>query len=469
VATATKKAPATPTESALPTIDATPTAAPIISGYDTDLRFYASKYKQGGRVVYGLDLSPVEIAALISEPDPLTPSPGNRAIRPAHAIGFGKYIREHSQWIAPAMILRAPAIFHFDTIAEVNGAEFGYVSFPRLSLMDLHILDGQHRILGIHLALKGIAGDLDKARSDLASARRVEPTGKAVALARGRISELEKQRKRLSDERITVQIFVEEDMTAYKQMFFDIADNALGITASVKTRFDNRKVVNRAYGLTLGHPLLTGRVDPEGDRIGRGSPYMMGAKHLVEIIRILKVGLNGRISRRNEDEFKERDMADAAKKFLTVTQKAFPQFEALTLGQLPPDTLRKTSLLGSILMLRVLAGTYYELVHKHAFNDTLATEFLARLAPHMAGPVYEESIWMKEAPRDLFTLGGMAPHGRRQDLELLQNTLIAWAIEKPAFLDEPPAPRPTPEGEDEELDYGSGYTVIGAAIPEVAK
>ena len=38
---------------------------------------------------------------------------------------------------------------------------------------------------------------------------------------------------------------VEDDSTAYKQMFFDIADNALGITSSVRARFDSRKVVNR--------------------------------------------------------------------------------------------------------------------------------------------------------------------------------------------------------------------------------
>ena len=122
---------------------------------------------------------------------------------------------------------------------EIAGAEFGTVSFPRLSLMDIHILDGQHRILGMHLASKGITEDLDKARSALASARRVDPKSKAVTHAQERIDALNAQRKRLAEERVTVQIIVEENAVNYKQMFFDIADNALGITSSVKARFDN--------------------------------------------------------------------------------------------------------------------------------------------------------------------------------------------------------------------------------------
>lgn len=427
---------------------------PAITGYDTNLRFYSSKYKQGGRTVFGLDLAPTEIAALISEPDPLTPSPGNRTIRPPHAVGFARYIREHSQWIAPAIILRAPAIFEFETIAEMDGAEFGYVSFPRLALLDLHILDGQHRILGIHLALKGIASDLDKARSDLASAQRVDPDSNAVAEATARIFELKLQRKRLADERITVQIFVEQDITAYRQMFFDIAENALGITASVKTRFDNRKVANRAFELTLDHPLLTGRVDPEGDRVGRGSPYLMGAKHLVEVIRVLQVGLNGRISRRNEDEFKEREMADRTKNFLTIMQKSFPQLDAVMLGQLSTASLRKTSVLGSVLMMRAIAGVYYELRHKKAFNDDMIRDFFAALAPHMGAPVYDQSIWMEQVPLGIFKEGALAPQGRRQEIEALRDTIVGWAIDKSTFLLEAPKPR---AGEETDLLDGAGY------------
>ena len=77
-------------------------------------------------------------------------------------------------------------------------------------------------------------------------------------------------------------------------MFFDIADNALGITSSVRARFDSRKVVNRGLEEVMKHALLKDRVDPEQDRMGRNNPNLMGAKHVAEIVRTLAVGIEGR-------------------------------------------------------------------------------------------------------------------------------------------------------------------------------
>ncbi|TFD15371.1 hypothetical protein E3T42_10800 [Cryobacterium sp. TMT4-10] len=414
-----------------------PEQAPALhgaTGYETTMSWYATRYKQGGRTVYSIDLSPSEIVGLIARPDPTRVSPGNRTIRPAHAAAFGKYIRENKRWTAPGLILRAPAMFHFKTLDTIAGAEFGTVSFARLALRDIHILDGQHRILGFHLADQAVTDDLEKVRSSLATARRVDPRGQAELHARERVAVLEAQRKRLAEERIAVQIFIEEDATAYRQMFFDIADNALGITASVKARFDSHRVVNRALEWVIEHPLLADRVDPEGDRVGRGSPYLMGAKHVAEITRTVKVGLDGRISRRQESEFKEREMAEQAKQFFTVVQQSFPPMQAVSTGLLLPNDLRSTSLLGSVLMMRILAGTYHDLIATHAFSKDMVGEFFRLLAPHMTGPVTPNSIWMSELD-SVFTDGGMAPHGRRQDLKAVNDTLTGWAIDKPGFLD----------------------------------
>jgi hypothetical protein len=442
-------------------------AVPEVTGYATDTRLYATRYKQGGRTVYSLDLSLAQIQSLIQKPDPTALTPGNRAIRPNHALGFAKYIRAHENWVAPAMILRSPDIFHFDILQEVEGTEFGIVSFPRHSSSDIRILDGQHRTLGIHLADEGIAADLDKARSLLASARRVDPQGAAVREAQGKISDLEKQRARLVKERLSLQIFVEDDPAAYKQMFFDIADNALGITSSVKSRFDARKVVNRSLEQVLTHPLLLNRVDLEADRIGRGSQFFMGAKHVAEIVKSVQVGLDGRVSRRQDAEWKESEIAKKATVFLDLLVDAFPPLKAMVLGQILPDDLRKSSLLGSVLLLRALAGTYHDLKTKHAFEDGMIRDYFAKLNPHMTGPVYEGSIWLTEAPPGLFSIGGFAPTSRRQDLKSLNDTLVSWAVMQPDFLDAPPAPRPpAPVAEEDEADYGSGYTLFGADVPK---
>lgn len=443
-----------------------PDALPVmdVTGYTTDVKFYATRYKQGGRTVYSLDLSLEQIASLITPPDPNMVNPGNRAIRPAHAEGFAKYLREQKAWVMPGMILRAPAIFDFAVQAEVSGVQFGVISFPRRAMADLHILDGQHRILGINLAMKGIAVDLDKARSNLASARRVDPSGVAVKDAETKIKSLNTQRERLDNERASMTIFVEEDPKAYRQMFFDIADNALGITASVRSRFDSRKVVNRALEPVMLHPLLLGRIDKEGDRVSRGSIYMVGAKHVAEIIRACYVGLDGRVSRRQEDEFKEKDLAAKANIFLDILIEAFPQMKAVSLGQLTPDMLRKSSLLGSVLFLRVLAGAYWELTNKHAFDDDMVSEFFAELAPHVNGGITETGIWTAHMPDQLFNIGGFAPRGRRQDLQLLKEVIVDWAIEKPDFIEEAPV---LPPEEEKDPEFGSGYTNHGADIPGI--
>lgn len=438
---------------------------PEVTGYSTDIKYYATRYKQGGRTVYALDLSPLEVTATVGRPDPTKPTPGNRAIRPAHATSFAKYFREHEKWVIPGMILRVAEPFEFESVAQIQGSDFGVLSIPRRASLEIHIADGQHRILGFHLAEDGIAADLDKARSQLASARRQDPKGAIVQEAQRRIDELLSQQKRLENERVSIQIVVVPDPREYKQMFFDIADNALGITGSVKARFDARKVVNRALESVLEHDLLEGRVDIEADRIGRGSIYFMGAKHVAEMIRSVIVGLDGRVSRNQDLTWKEEDVARRAKAFLDVMVAGFPPLQAMTNGQLLPDNLRKTSLLGSVLMDRILAGVYHDLREDHAFSDEMIQDYFAKLAPHMSGPVYEGSIWLTQLDQGIFDDGALAPRSRRQDLKYLKNKLVDWAIEKPSFLDAPPAERPKPIVPEVDPEFGIGYTAHGADIP----
>jgi len=419
-----------------------------LTGYASSVSLFATRYKQGGRTVYGLDLSPEQLVNLIPVPDPTVASPGNRRIRPQHAQDFARYFREHENWVVPALILRAPNIFKFEVSYEVEGTQFGVITFPRGESKDIHILDGQHRILGFHYASRQIADDLDKAQSALVTARRVDPQGAAVGMAQERISFFKAQRRRLEVERVSVDIIVEQDLKEFQQMFFDIADNALGITASVRSRFDTRKVANRALEPVLEHPLLFERVDVDSDRIGRGSPYLMGAKHATDLIRTVTVGIQGRISRVQEKEFKDAMLAKATKEFLDALVEGFTPLKAITLGQLLPDDLRKTSLLGSVNMLRALAGVYYEL-HQHAWTDEMIVGFFKLLSPHTSGPVYKGSIWLEHMPEQVFSDGAMAPHGRHQDMKALVMTMVDWAIENPAWLSEPPAPRPEPEPEPE--------------------
>jgi hypothetical protein len=320
--------------------------------------------------------------------------------------------------------------------------EFGVLAFSRLARADLRILDGQHRTLGIHTAIRRISGELEKKRGLLAAAQK---NGEDTAVAeqiQASITDLLSQRERFAKERISVQVFVEDDIKGFHQMFYDIADNALGITGSVRARFDTRKVVNRAVEEVALHPLLAGRVDVEQDRIGGSNPNLLGAKHVAEIIRTVTVGIDGRIGRKLENELDEDVLVNQSKAFLTALSTGFSGLNAVEQGIVTAEGLRKNSLLGSTTMLRVLAGTFHDLSEEGLDADAIAA-FYAQLDPHMEAPIRatrgkrKGSIWLKEGPPDVFAPDSMAPHSRRQDLRALVATISGWAKEKPDWLSEP--------------------------------
>lgn len=406
----------------------------VPTGYDPNIRFYATRYRQGGRVVFSLDLSLTQVADLLPAPDPRNPAEGNRQVKESHARAFGDYIREKPDWIAPALVLRAPDIFEFEVKEEINGTEFGIISFPTMARTDLRILDGQHRTLGIHLAIIGIAADLEKARSALAAAKKTDAEPAVLEQMQSRIDALNDQRARLSRDRTSLQIFIEDDQVAYKQMFFDIAENALGITSSVKARFDSRKVVNRALEGVMKHALFKDRVDLEQDRMGRGNPNIVGAKQVAEIIRTIAVGIDGRVGRRLEDELDEGELVEKTNNFLDALIAAFPALEKLADNEVSAPELRATNLLGSTVMLRVLAGVYAELTDRQMLDDEDVVEFFQRLEPWMPGPVDAKSIWVEHVPDAVFSAGALSPRSRRQDLRTLRDSIVKWAIDRPIWL-----------------------------------
>ena len=56
-------------------------------------------------------------------------------------------------------------------------------------------------------------------------------------------------------------------------------------------------------------------------------------------------------------------------------------------GELEAEELRKTSLLGSTTMLRVLAGVYHDLTTDDGWQAEDVMEFFAQLDPHMVAPL----------------------------------------------------------------------------------
>lgn len=401
------------------------TPATVVTGYDPELKFYATKYRQGGRIVFSLDLSLAQIASLLPAPDPKVTAAGNRAIRVPHAASFATYVRTRHDWVIPAIVLRAPAMFDFEELTSIEGAEFGIISFPRLAQTDLRILDGQHRILGIHMAIKGIADDLDKARSAMATARKDDSNEAVINMFKEQIDELTGQRQRFDLERVSIQIFVEDEQSAFHQMFYDITDNALGIPGSVRVRFDTKKVVNRVLQSAMLHPLLVGRVEMERDRLGRSNSNLLSAKHVADIVRNLAVGLVGGVTRRLEAELSENDMLSTTYEFLDLMLTAFPQLQQVAEDELSPNDLRSKSMLGSPVTWGVLAGVYYEL-RQQGVGQTKIIRYFKRLNQYLSAPA--TARWVEEIGGNLFFEGGLAPTSRRQDLKQYKDTLVKWGV-----------------------------------------
>jgi hypothetical protein len=420
------------------TATAEPTTRPQVTGYDPQVRFYATRYLQGGRVVYALDLSLAQVAGLLPAPDPSNPQPGNRRIQPAHAAAFASYIRNNRNWVAPSLVLRGTSEFSFEVLESVEGTEFGIISLPFLALTEIHILDGQHRILGIHTAIRGIASDLEKTRTQLSrlEKRKVEPDtenekAEQIEDLKGKISELNAQRFRFEHERTSVQIFIEDEQLSYQQMFYDIADNALSITASVRARFDTRKAVNRVLQDVVQHPVLTDRVDLESDRLGRQNLHLLSAKHVADIIRIMAVGIEGRIGRRVESEIDESELLTRTNQFFTVLADSFHQFKELVAGEVSATDLRSHSMVASPVMLRVLAGVYQQL-RKNGMSQLRIKRFFADLDPYLSKTATQE--WVDGTGGDLFFVGALSPSSRRQDLVSLTQTMVKWADKRPDWM-----------------------------------
>jgi hypothetical protein len=246
------------------------------------------------------------------------------------------------------------------------------------------------------------------------------------------VERLERQRTRLATEHLAVQVHVETEQKSFEQMFVDVADNALGITQAIKVRFDSRKVMNRSLEAAMRHALLRDHVDEEQDRITGSNPNLLGAKHVVDIIRTVNIGITGRVGRRLESELQEGAVVQRSNEFFDVLLEAFDDLAGVADGTLAAEDLRKRSLLGSSTMLRVLAGVYHDLSIENYPDEEIA-DFFRSLAPFMTAPIAKGSPWLAIRTK-VFVVGANAPTARAQDLRSLAEEIASWIDGRPSWL-----------------------------------
>ncbi|HEY9475658.1 MAG TPA: DNA sulfur modification protein DndB [Mycobacteriales bacterium] len=403
--------------------------------------YLAIKTVQGGRTVYTTRVPVLDLPTILPVPDPDNVDKDNRKVNRLHAKQFGQYLDSKQDWVAPALLARDSGGCFFEE-ADEHGA-VGYLTVPWAigGISSLRTIDGQHRVLGVSIEKQRITDAISAIDREMA--RRVSPEKKAKL--RAERENLIGQLNRMKVEYVGLDIYVEPDPIKAQQMFVDVADNAKGISSAVRARFDNYKVANRTLSDVIDHPLLKGRVDAEQDRMTLKNPNLMGAKHVADITRSVIAGANGRISKKAERTLTDGEVIEQVKDFLDVISNAFaglaavveddPEVERKADELTRAQELRRTSLLGSVGMLRVLGGVFHELRagDNPAELDDI-TEFFKRLDRHMAAPVTETSIWRTSNSSVDFELNASAPIMRTQNIVHLVDVITGWYKKAPAAL-----------------------------------
>jgi hypothetical protein len=181
----------------------------------------------------------------------------------------------------------------------------------------------------------------------------------------------------------------------------------------------------------MEHPLLNGRVDMERDRLGRINPNFLSAKHVADIVRIMAVGLEGRISRRLEDELNEETLIQNTHEFFSTLSEGFHQIEQVEDAAVSPAEIRQHSMLGSPVTIRILAGAYYELRSRGWGHEAIVAYF-QKLDPYLSQPATK--LLVEHGGADVFFEGALAPSSRRQDVKEFRNVLVSWAEDPPTWM-----------------------------------
>ncbi|MET7766208.1 DNA sulfur modification protein DndB [Streptomyces sp. NPDC005336] len=409
--------------------------------------YLAIRTSQGGRTVYTTRIPLADLSVILTIPDPAKPDPDNRKVDIAHAKGFGQYLADNPGWVAPALLIRDTGGCRFEPISEDGSVGYLTVPWSIGGIGRLITIDGQHRILGVHLEKKRITDEVSRIDREILRANEA----KKAKLEQDRETLIGRM-QRLKDEFVGIDIYVEPDGVKGQQMFVDVADNAKGISGAVRARFDTSRIANRTLSDIVTHPLFLGKIDIERDRMTLTNRNLMGAKHVADITRAVIAGPGGRVNKKVES-LTDNEVIESVRGFLDVISIAFTALAEITEEDVdnydpslsekkkseppaPPTKamrLRESSLLGSVGMLRVLGGVYRNLREAGA-EDGDIQEFFKRLDRHMAAPVTEDSIWRTTNADEDFEPNASAPIMRQQNVVHLTKVITDWYKKAPAAI-----------------------------------
>lgn len=409
----------------------------------------ATRYTQGGRVQYDFTIPVTQIVETLERPDHTKAIQSNRKIDLKHAQDFAKYLLKNPDFVCPSILVRVqPGVLSFTPVQDFDTLHtaWGWVEYKLGDIVLLLLVDGQHRVLGIWLAVEEATRKIADLKATINQAHRNGDKSSEAELTK-QLNDWQEKFDRLTVGSLTIQL-VEIGVDQGKRLFVDINDNVKGVRADFRTYLDDRSPVGLITAdVCERHPLLLGRVETgQETAFSKTNKALLGFRGVADIVRSVLVGATGRVGARVEGELKEHQKAkaDEVMKFFDLLVK-YTDLRKVADNEVDPPELRydakdpgkpHVTMLASITMLRILAGVYHDLTTEDpktgyaqdgqpVMTRAEVGIFFRDLGPLLRKvPVTQGSVWMDTGG---FTEGGAAPTARHGDIGKLTTILCGWA------------------------------------------
>lgn len=429
----------------------------VPSGYKRTDDFVGSETYQLGLRQMHLRLSLGDFVKLMERPDPEIRYDHNRRIDLRHAKDFSHYLlrgvrdqtpeRKHQPMIPGIALFAAPDDVDFELQLDLPHEKFGTIKIDKHC--QLRIWDGQHRTLGMHLALDEINEEVHAARAHLKNASELYEVGSAESQiiddAKRRHDELVTAREKLLGIGVPITLTLTSDRKRVAAIFSDLNDKQKGMSSSVVTRLDDRIVFNRVAGDLKTHDFLEGLVDDERDTTTAANVNWISLRDLAAATKLLWLGYGGRWNDSREDEADDKEIYDRASQFLETLVESFPDLKQVLVDRaLEPKDLRgkgsNPSLLSSATTVKALAVAYHDLLEGSGFTksskgrvsrvtglepmtaDEIQEAFRANLPSMDSGDALDDA-WKKTG---VFETPFVAPTARGANVRTLAMAIMEW-------------------------------------------
>ena len=323
-----------------------------------DLVAPAQRFTQGGRYVYSFILGLPTLDRLL--PDRVDErlakaEDANRPLTLSHAKNIQDYLEKQEKWLFGTMMLGiAPEAIEFHPYpypgqeTDVRAVVAGQL---RIRTADaIKIFDGQHRRRAIKDAIKSLSED-----------RRKE--SRLISLQGGSVP---------------IMLYEESSIDALRQMFAD-ASQTKPIESNTVAQFDWRDAFNVAADQLLAiSDFLADRVEMERASVSRHSPNIISINQLAATLKVLDVGIKGRVSKERNDEYLTNvdELVDRcwawSDEFMPAARE---EYDDLLGGEIDNSEIperRSHTLAFNATVIRILAGCYHEWVKNGADWTPLA-------------------------------------------------------------------------------------------------